>query len=336
MAASITVSSEDFPTIFDPETCTRKGFCPVYRLQFKGHGSDPFETHTLYYEQHGTGPTRVVFVNGLNTTLFAWNYQLRALVDRDGGEEYSVLAFDSRGVGYSGYPAGRYTTSAMAEDVITLLDFIGWTGKHELHLAGTSFGGMIVQEVASRIPDRIASLVLAVTTPGSRHVWNNLPPWKGIKFLLRIAIASSLEQKVAVVMEMLFPMSWLAQIDENDTAKRTNREVQMNNELRREMLSKKQRLIGSLSQSCAALTHHLSLKRLRMISRTVPKIVILCGDDDTLMRFSDSQKLKDAMPEAELVRWKETGHGIHFQRPQDFHELLVRTHQEGKVLMQME
>ncbi|THU75260.1 alpha/beta-hydrolase [Dendrothele bispora CBS 962.96] len=174
MATDITVSSEDFPTIFERETCTHKGFCPVPCLQ--SHGSDPYKTHMLYYEQHGTGPTHVVFVNGLNTTLFAWNYQLKALVDRDGGEEYSVLVFDNRGVGYSGYPAGRYTTSAMAEDVITLLDFVGWTGKCELHLVGTSFGGMIAQEVASRIPHRIASLVLAVTTAGARYSWNNLPP----------------------------------------------------------------------------------------------------------------------------------------------------------------
>ena len=78
----------------------------------------------------------------------------------------------------------------MAEDVICLLDTLGWTGTRELHVVGISLGGMIAQggyivlflvsnqhrtELASRIPQRIASLTLAVTTPGGRP-WNNFPP----------------------------------------------------------------------------------------------------------------------------------------------------------------
>jgi pimeloyl-ACP methyl ester carboxylesterase len=36
-------------------------------------------------------------------------------------------------------------TSGMAEDVIVLLDFLGWTEKRSLHLVGQSLGGMIAQ-----------------------------------------------------------------------------------------------------------------------------------------------------------------------------------------------
>ena len=36
-------------------------------------------------------------------------------------------------------------TSGMAEDVIVLLDFLGWTEKRSLHLVGLSLGGMIAQ-----------------------------------------------------------------------------------------------------------------------------------------------------------------------------------------------
>lgn len=31
----------------------------------------------------------------------------------------------------------------MAEDAIVLLDYIGWTGKRDVHVIGTSLGGMI-------------------------------------------------------------------------------------------------------------------------------------------------------------------------------------------------
>jgi pimeloyl-ACP methyl ester carboxylesterase len=65
----------------------------------------------------------------------------------DGGEEEQsmVLVFDNRGVRNSGYPRGPYTTRGMAEDVVTLLDYVGWTGEREVHVVGISLGGMIAQ-----------------------------------------------------------------------------------------------------------------------------------------------------------------------------------------------
>lgn len=33
----------------------------------------------------------------------------------------------------------------MAEDVICLLDYVGWTAEREVHVVGISLGGMIAQ-----------------------------------------------------------------------------------------------------------------------------------------------------------------------------------------------
>ena len=51
----------EFPTLFNPATCTRKGLCPVSSIRNKG---DPFEKHSLYFEQHGTGPEKILFIMG--------------------------------------------------------------------------------------------------------------------------------------------------------------------------------------------------------------------------------------------------------------------------------
>jgi pimeloyl-ACP methyl ester carboxylesterase len=57
----------------------------------------------------------------------------------------------------------RYSTAAMAQDFIDVLDHIRWTGERELHVMGISMGGMIAQELALKIPERIASLTLMST-----------------------------------------------------------------------------------------------------------------------------------------------------------------------------
>jgi len=52
----------------------------------------------------------------------------------------------------------------MAEDVICLLDQLGWTGKRELHIVGISLGGMIAQGAS-----RNASLELLLISAQSSH-----------------------------------------------------------------------------------------------------------------------------------------------------------------------
>lgn len=166
-------------TIFDPTTLVRKGLCPVTDIKARKGENGSGESHSLYFEQHGTGPEKVLFIMGcvviilfrvqssklpgrsLNSTSFAW---LPQVAHFGRAPEYSVLVFDNRGVGNSTTPKGPYTyipssitctrppshllslrTSSMAEDVLVLLDYVGWTQPRDLHVVGISMGGMIAQ-----------------------------------------------------------------------------------------------------------------------------------------------------------------------------------------------
>jgi pimeloyl-ACP methyl ester carboxylesterase len=85
---------------------------------------------------------------GLGGMKYAWQRQTRDFAHAR-GHQYSSLVTDNRGIGDSDKPTSRYSTSAMAEDLIELLDHIGWTGERELHVIGISMGGMIAQEIVS-------------------------------------------------------------------------------------------------------------------------------------------------------------------------------------------
>jgi pimeloyl-ACP methyl ester carboxylesterase len=257
-------------------------------------------------------------------------------------EEYTALVFDNRGVGNSGYPRGPYTTSAMAEDVICLLDYLGWTADRELNIVGISLGGMIAQELAYRIPNRISSLVLAVTTPGG-PIWGNFPPWKGLVSLTKLTFTPDPVAKVPTVLGMLFPSDWLDSKANNDDKGRTNRQVQGEVFLTRVTTAKPQRFLGHISQMAAALTHHVSPSRLAFISARIPKIIIVTGDEDHLVAPAGSRRLWRGMASkqnqdeksrqemrVELVQWERTGHAIHVQREREFNELIGRCVREGK------
>jgi len=285
---------------------------------------------------------------GLNSSCFSWGPQVRwfggGVPPMAGGddEEYTALVFDNRGVGNSGYPRGPYTTSAMAEDVICLLDYLGWTANRELNIVGISLGGMIAQELAYRIPNRISSLVLAVTTPGG-PIWGNFPPWKGLVSLTKLTFTPDPVAKVPTVLGMLFPSDWLDSKANNDDKGRTNRQVQGEVFLTRVTTAKPQRFLGHISQMAAALTHHVSPSRLAFISARIPKIIIVTGDEDHLVAPAGSRRLWQEMVSnqdqdgkgkedlrVELVQWERTGHGIHAQREREFNELIARCVREGR------
>jgi pimeloyl-ACP methyl ester carboxylesterase len=100
----------------------------------------------LAYEVHGHGPHKIVWIMGLGGFMKTWQRQLKDFGHTE-AEKYTSLVFDNRGMGESGKPLLRYTTSEMAKDLVELLDHVGWTEDRSVHVVGISMGGMIAQEL---------------------------------------------------------------------------------------------------------------------------------------------------------------------------------------------
>ncbi|KAH9174898.1 alpha/beta-hydrolase [Lactarius sanguifluus] len=311
-------------TIHDPATCIRTGLC----LVATSTGQDPPpESHSLYFEQHGTGPIKVVFITGVNDSLNSVTEQVKHFSRLP---QYSILVFDNRGTGNSDTPKGLYSTSAMAEDVIVLLDFIGWTENRSVHVVGLSLGGMIAQELAYRIPERFVSVSLVVTTAGGLPIFN-IPPWFGLKTILRLPFIKDPKRRTPFIVESCFSSVWLDARAENDPEGRTNREVQIMHHNERAVVTRTQKPLGLVSQLWAGLTHRVEAERLAQISKTIPKVLILTGDQDHAVRPSNSAYLSKNMPEAEYVVWKEAGHAVQLQYVERFNSLLERVFLEGQA-----
>lgn len=116
------------------------------------------------------------------------------------------------------------------------------------------------------------------------------------------------------------------------SGKRLCRKLKRNQSyLRRISYTRPQSLLGSLSQMWAALFHYVSPDRLAAINASIPKILILTGDNDHMVDPSNSFKLAADMPDAEFIQWEETGHGVVAQWPQRVAHLLERVFEEGSA-----
>ena len=111
----------DFPTTLSALTCIQRGLCPrgTHSIYYEVHGSSAATGDDDDDDEHLVSPKRLknkmVFIMGLNSTCTCWGLQVRWFgggVPRlvgDEEEEYTVLVFDHRGVGNSGYPRGLYS-----------------------------------------------------------------------------------------------------------------------------------------------------------------------------------------------------------------------------------
>jgi 3-oxoadipate enol-lactonase len=111
----------------------------------------------IVWEERGDGAP-LLLIQGLGYGRWSWEPVVPKLAER-----YRVLWFDNRGIGDSDKPEGPYTAKLMAADALQVLDE---AGVERAHVLGASLGGMIAQEVAAGMPERVDKLVLCCTTPG--------------------------------------------------------------------------------------------------------------------------------------------------------------------------
>lgn len=112
--------------------------------------------HTCTYERIGAGPDLVLLHSVGLSTRQGWRHQIPLLA-----EQFTVLAYDFRGLGQSergGGALGVDTFVRDLEELLRQLDIVRAT------LMGVSLGGFVAQEFAIRHPDMVSTLVLVSTT----------------------------------------------------------------------------------------------------------------------------------------------------------------------------
>ena len=129
----------------------------------------PFDGRVIAYDLVGPGLGPVVcLTHALAADGGMWAEQVPALVQAG----FRVLRIDMRGHGGSDPVAGGYSMSALAADVVAVLDRLSIA---RVHYVGLSIGGMIGQAFALQHRDRLISALWSDTLPsapaGAADVW---------------------------------------------------------------------------------------------------------------------------------------------------------------------
>jgi 3-oxoadipate enol-lactonase len=114
----------------------------------------------LYYERGGrsAGPP-VLLISGTGGDL----RQEPSVLAGPLADAFDLLAYDQRGLGRSDKPDRPCTMADYGQDAAELLDAVAWD---RCAVVGISFGGMVAQELALRVPQRVTRLVLCCTSTG--------------------------------------------------------------------------------------------------------------------------------------------------------------------------
>lgn len=271
-------------------------------------GLVPRGNYSINYEIHGLGQEKICLVMGFMASMASWK-QIVAAYPKD---RYSLLVMDNRGLGFSSNGSiERYSTSAMADDLIALLDHIKWTASRSVNLVGCSMGGMIAMEAAFKIPSRLKSLLLLATCASHvnppRSYYEHSVYWFNFLRPKPDPIV-----RVDALCNDLYSQLWLDSHDDRYPSFPTNRDRMHATFLRRWKESPPVKLATVFGQGGACATHFVSRERLEFIGENIPDSLCLTGTEDSLIYHACSDTLAAGL-NCPVVKLEGRGHGLPFE-----------------------
>ena len=232
-----------------------------------------------------TGPRdahSVIMLHGLGSSLHTWEPWAEALSDR-----YRVIRYDLPGFGLTGAdPTGDYSDARAEAVLAALMDRLG---VRKASLIGNSMGGKLAWQFAADHPDRVDKLVLispdGFASPGFEYgkepkipAVARVLPYTLPTFLLRMNLAPAYGDPTRLT---------------EDTVRRY-----------RDLM-----LAPGVRQALLDRTAQVRLQPPEpMLRRIQAPTLLVWGEKDALIPFSNAQGYQNAMPHARLVSFPGLGH----------------------------
>src|SRR6185437_3455598 len=244
------------------------------------------------YREEGRGPP-IVFLHGLGGNSASWQPQLSAFAS-----SHRVVAWDMPGFGSSEL---RVDPSASTRDFSALaLRFMEALGIERTVGVGTSFGTVVLADLAQSNPGLISAMVFAcgVTGMGDRESAERAR----LRYVRRRELESMGQRKFAEVRNSTYvakgmPGTLVARVIELAGSAQTE----------------------GYMQAYGAMTESNIFDWLAQID--VPALII-AGADDPIARAGDCERVARALPQAEYHCVPNSGHYVNLEQAEIFNRLV--------------
>lgn len=243
----------------------------------------------------GKGPL-VIMLHGLAGDRSTWKPQLHALQER-----FMAVSVDLRGYGQSDpAPEPLNFKKDFCADVLAVMDYFG---EAKAHLVGLSMGGRVARTTCLQAPERIASLVLANTSPG----FDDLDDSQADSFI---------RSRSDVVVDGQLP----ADFGQRQAA------AMMARSASREALDTAADAMKGLRAD-----HYLSVLRASTLQDRGDKleaiqcpVLVITSDQDTVYPPAVTQQLLAGIPHATSVIISNAGHISNLEQPDAFNQAILK------------
>ena len=250
--------------------------------------NQPENNIDLSYDRSGTG-TPLVLIHGFPLDLSIWDTVVPLLEN-----DFDVIVPDLRGFGESSTVDEPYGMLDFANDIASLLDFLG---VEKAAFAGPSRGGSVALAVAKEYPERVSGLALVSSQAAADAPERKAGRYKTAKDVL--------EKGVDVVADAMTPKL------------SANEKVQEFANL----LIKAQSPVGVIGALKA-------MAEREDFTATLPQfsfpILLIHGDADALIPIDRAKEVKAFLPTAQLIKLKKAGHMPMMEFPKETAEALKK------------
>lgn len=254
----------------------------------------------IAYKIFGKGKP-LLLVPGFSMTMDMWDPNM---LDRL-SSNHTIILFDNRGIGQTtaGDDPQKFSISQFANDTagfLAALRLDGGSGNNQpIDILGLSLGGFIAQEFALTYPEKVDRLILMVSGCGGKET---IPPQLSPEAFRNMVSGNASED---LFLSTLFPQEW---INENIEYIEKNFVFPMGKLPSQNLLLQSQ--AAGIWEACDRLSN--------IISPTL----IVAGTEDITSPPANSVMMAERIPGAWLVQIRGGGHGLMFQFPNEFSEIL--------------
>jgi pimeloyl-ACP methyl ester carboxylesterase len=252
----------------------------------------------INYKIFGNGEP-LLLISGSGNVMDVWpSHLLQELA-----KLHKVIIFDNRGVGNTTSGINQFSVEQFSKDTVGLLQVLK---IEKVDVLGFSMGSFVAQKLVLDHPDKISKLILYGASCGGHEGISQDP--QVVQTLTDFV--NNKTNNISSFLEVTFPAKWMK---ENPNFLQT---IPKASEIISPITMKKQFEINEqwLSRDWSGVCEQLK-------QVTIPTLV-LTGTDDQAIPSANSLVITEKIPGAWLVQVKGAGHGLMYQYPELFANII--------------